>query len=169
MIFKIYKGSHRPPLLQWLSQLGLFFNSVMARRVYFYQDNKYDLPGIEDDEDVNKLFGFGFLPGHQKNSARAGWWYNTDINKIVLMAYCYVAGKRIIKKIAELMFYKEYNIFIYNQPDRYLFIVKNNKFETIADTFVPHSGRKKIGYKLGLFFGGNNPAPNDMTIKLKKI
>ena len=69
MNYRIHKGKHRA----WPPVFGLFWKKEMSRDVYFDLSAKYDLPGDADDEDVNKLFGFGFFPSHHIESARFGW------------------------------------------------------------------------------------------------
>jgi hypothetical protein len=51
----------------------------------------------------------------------------------------------------------------------YTFWVKDAENELLALETIFHDGVKRnFGFKLGLFFGGNNKAPNKMSIKIAK-
>jgi hypothetical protein len=50
---------------------------------------------------VNKLFGFCFGFGVHKNSARFGWTYNKETNKIDIWCYFYNDGKLTKKSVFE--------------------------------------------------------------------
>lgn len=143
----------------------------MERIISFDITAKYDLPGTEDDEDVNKLFGFGFFPSHHQESARFGWTYNNETGKIVLWAYCYVNGERKICWICEVPTYLRLHCSIDIIGDVYSFTVSDalNRYYAYGgiDVFFEH--KKKFGYKLGCFFGGNNPAPHTIKIQISKI
>lgn len=168
MIYTIHKGNHR----SWPFIFGLQLNQWMERDIVFDETTAYDLPGTEDDDDVNKLFGFGYLNGgHHQDSARFGWNYNNSTGRIRLFAYCYVNGMRIIQEICEVLPHKKFRLLIsIFQDSRYVFTVHdgyNNRFQ-VGTSEVGFTHNKKWKYKLGCFFGGNNPAPHDITIKISK-
>jgi len=170
MIFTIHHKKHRPNFFQFLLQLGLKIGDETERKVCFYSSCKYDLNGIEDDEDVNKLFGFGFFPSHHKNSARFGWFYDNDMERIVLMAYCYVNGKRVKEQICYLRTNRIYYLKIITGVNSYSFWVKDEQKDLLAIETIFHDSKKRwFGYKLGLFFGGNNKAPHKMQIKIENV
>lgn len=166
MIFTIRKGAHRA----WPWVLALFFGKRLVRHVVFDISAKYDLPGTEDDEDVNKLFGFGFFPSHHLESARFGWTYNNQENKVELHAYCYVNGVRVMKWLCTIPTYKKVKCSIDIIGDVYSFTVSDARTQSLVyggrDIAFDHD--KKIGYRLGCFFGGNNPAPHTIKIKITK-
>ena len=170
MIFTIHHKKHRPSFFQALLQFGLKIGDESQRKVCFYSSCKYDLNGIEDDADVNKLFGFGFYPGHQKHSARFGWFYDNDAERIVLMAYCYVNGKRVSEYICEVQTNRIYYLKIITGANSYSFWVKDEQMDLLAVETIFHDGKRRwFGYNLGLFFGGNNKAPHKMKIKIEYV
>jgi len=166
---RIKKGRHRPGFWTVLRTLGITWEDRMHREVIFSHASKYDHPGIEDDQDVNKLFGFGFWPGHHTHSARVGWWYDASIGKFILMAYVYIAGQRITEKLCECLFNHRYQVTIFNNRGLYQFYVKNEFDEKAGYWDIRHGHGKRFAYLPGHYFGGNNVAPNEIEYECKKI
>jgi hypothetical protein len=168
MIYTIHKGKHR----SWPFIFGLHVKPWMERDVVFDDTAAYDLPGNEDDSDVNKLFGFGYLNGgHHKDSARFGWNYNNESGRINLFVYCYVNGNRIIQHICSVLPYHKVRLRIAETlSGEYWFAVHDGveNWNEMGFVRIPYTHNKKIRYKLGCFFGGNNPAPQDIKIKISK-
>ena len=158
MIYELKKGEHRARLV-----FGLWWaNNIIKRDVYFYHDCKYLIEG-EDQFDTCKLFGIGFFPSHKNHSARFGWRYNNDTGKILLSAYCYVRGERIIIELGEVNLGEWVRLSIKNEFGKYIF---DGPFES---RYVVHLHDKILGYPLGVYFGGNKPAPHQMHIEINKI
>ena len=131
---------------------------------------KYDIGA--DQTDINKLFGIGFFPSHHKNSARFGWAYNPDKRKIELYGYWYDNGVRKSEYLCDINFYTSYilTIDITRRCPRIRFTVvqKDANYEK-ASKIVQVSKLPRLGYYLGLYFGGNQPAPHDINITIKKV
>lgn len=139
------------------------------KNVYFDSSCKYEIEG-EDMMDTNKLFGVGYFFNHHVDSARLGWRYDPYTQKIVLSAYCYVNGKRVISELCKLRFFTWYAMEITVLNDCYIFDVKDtyNPWTTSLATFtVMKTHRKKFQFRLGIFFGGNKKAPHTMKIEMK--
>lgn len=171
MIFNINKGRHWPRILGRLLSYGLFFGKSMNRTIGFYPNCKYDMPGTYDDEDVNKLFGVSFTVDDHIDSARVGWYYNSELMKFILVAYCYVNKRRIVEFLGEFNLFDMPNVQIDFERSYYRFTVKEvlKSNDAISTIRVSKWHRKTVGYKLGVYFGGNNVAPHDMKIKLHKL
>lgn len=169
MKFTIHKNRHRA----WPWQLGLWHKKYAIRkRITFGYGCNYFLPG-EDGADTNKLFGIGFLWNHHFNSARFGWLHVGD-NKIQINAYIYDKGKRTIEKLCDVPvgFVFEYHLIINPNfiPGYYTFRVKNpNTGMILAERDFPFKHQQQWGFPLGLFFGGNKPAPQKMIIEMKNL
>lgn len=166
MIYRIKKGRHRA----WPLAFGIYYKMrSMQRNVLFDNSCRYDLP-IADADDVNKLFGIGYLPGHHTDSARWGWNYNQATRKVRLFAYCYVDGERVIKFVAEVAPYRLINLSIDVIGDVYSFTVYDayNGYHVLGGLDVKFGHRQRFGYRLGCFFGGNNAAPQEINIEIKK-
>ena len=166
MKYTIKKGNHRA----WPLRFGLWFGKTIIRRsVTFYPSCKYDLK-TDDQHDTHKLFGIGYFPHHQKNSARFGWRYNNLTNKIIISAYCYVDGERVIKDIVGLNINERYIFTLEVNPHFYEFGVKPiDIMHSVIVEFVDKKINHWISYPLSVFFGGNRTAPNDMMIEINKI
>lgn len=159
MIYKIQRYEHHSSPVR----LGFWWGRDRFRwAVTFSESCRYDLK-TADQLDVNKLCGIGYLPGHHKESARFGWRYNKEMDKIELFAYCYVNGERITRflewiRIGEKRIISldvNYASYVFNSGERML--------------SISFSHRKKFQYFLRPYFGGNIPALNDLTIELKPI
>ena len=129
----------------------------------------YDI-GKVDEQDWNKVIGLGFVgsknqdittgvPPHQIDGARVGWRWNPQRGRIDLGAYVYVDGKRTDFKVAETALNTPTKLTIKIDYDRKMYQILGGK--PIAFT---HS--KTFGYKTGLYFGGNQPAPHRIRVKI---
>lgn len=160
MTYTIKKGKHRAKPLMF----GLFLKKKLSYRVSFDTSAKYFIG--QDQDDTNKLFGIGFFPHHHKESARFGWRYNENLNRIEILAYCYVNGNRIIDLITTVPFHVSHKMELLISKRNFVFTVYK---ELPMVLVIEHNRHKKIGYRLGCFFGGNQPAPQTITIEMKKV
>lgn len=167
MIFTIKKGKHR----SWPFIFGILFNDWIERDVVFDETAAYFLPN-EDENDVNKLFGFGYINGgHHQDSARFGWNYNQSNGRIRLFAYCYTNGLRVIHELCEVLPHRKVRLIIQECLGNYYSFSAHdgyNNWHEMGSVIIPFTHNKKWKYKLGCFFGGNNPAPHSITIKISK-
>jgi|GEM_PF-1250252 len=130
----------------------------------------YDI-GTVDEQDWNKVIGLGFVgsstdditsgvPPHQIDGARIGWRWNPQRQRIDLGAYVYINGQLTSFKIAETPINQPTQLTIKVDYDRKLYQIMGGK--PIAFT---HG--KTFAYKTGLYFGGNQPAPHQIRVKIK--
>lgn len=173
MTFVIHKGTHRARPLYWLRWWALLINpKKISRKVMFFFDSKYELPD-GDQEDHNKLFGVAF-GGVHRNSARYGWRYSLDKKKFILSAYVYAGGNRIMEDLCECVANHWYQcdllIVDTSMGKYYQFLVYSESGHTLnPDSYVIRKrGQSLFGFLLGSYFGGNRPAPNRISIDLKK-
>ena len=169
MTFTFHKGKHRAAPLYWLHWWPLLINAVaIGRRVTFSFSARYDLDN-DDQADHNKLFGIAY-GGVHRNSARFGWRYDPGVRKFILSAYCYLNGERQMEDICEVVANRQYDCVLIISRSAYTFQVKQvdngNVFRTIG---ISKGHKRKNGWLLGPYFGGNRPAPNTMTIQMKRI
>lgn len=166
MIYRIHKGKHRA----WPPRLGLWYNKyAIRRRVRFDFDCRYKIES-DDQYDINKLFGIGYFPNHHKESARFGWRFDYDENKFIISAYCYINGERVMKDICACVANKDYDMVIEVMPYHYEFYVRQSENNLKVGGHMQYRTHKKeFSYPLGLYFGGNQTAPHEMTIKMKRI
>lgn len=175
MKLTIHKGKQRPRWW-WLMQRLWFNKRELVRYVKFDFSAKYELPG-EDGSDVNKLFGIGYL-WNGKESARYGWRWDNETEKVVLFAFYHKAGMKDSQNVmGEMDFVKLYSLerntwyrlSIYITEYKYIFrISSRNDVICFNEKMVDKSHKKNWGYYLGFFFGGNQKAPHDISIEMKK-
>ena len=137
-------------------------NKRIVFDVVFDESCKYSI-GIADQSDINKLTGFSW--GHiHKNSYRIGWSYDPFTTMITLYDYIYANGVRSYNPIAYVSIGEKTRIemeILYGYPRT---IINEGR------AYVRPQNRPIMKYKPVLcfpYFGGNTPAPHDITIKIK--
>lgn len=171
--------------------LPKFVNSQnpLIANVIFTESCKYDI-GNEDQNDINKLFGFGFFtfkiltrkkvnifgkkynvpwfrPMHHYNSIRFGWRYDLNLNKIEILYYYYQNGERKYGHILFIDIDSQHSYEILNNNDKnYILKVKNNNSNNNYSFVNINIKPKKYGYLLKPYFGGNQKAPHDIKIEI---
>jgi hypothetical protein len=140
--------------------------------VIFDASCAYHLPG-EDQKDFNKGGGISFdLLSNTRNAVMWAWRYNPQVDQIELCGYWHNAGIRYIGEGPELWqmrvnFGERVKVRIYRQGQswRVKFTrldVDKEPMESVEAGQVIYTG--KYGYRIGLWFGGNLPAPTDMEV-----
>lgn len=172
---KIKKGNHYPSIFSMV-RLPIFYcfksKYRMERFFKFTDESVFEFAG-DDKYDYSKLFGFS-LGHHQKNSSfRFGFRFIDD--KLYLAAYYYINGLRHIFDDTSVNFKlnqtyklsitytKEYNSIMFNILD-----VSSGELllnHRVSDEKI---NSKKWGYKLGIYIGGNKPAPKDIVLLRKR-
>lgn len=122
----------------------------------------YTTSNPSNQADINKLFGYSDCTSHHhKNSARFGWnWYQGALR---IHAYCYVDSVRTYREIGTVKVNEEFECKLTLQANAYIFSLN-------GDTVKMERGctdAKAIGYLLYPYFGGDEPSPQDMSIKIK--
>lgn len=129
----------------------------------------YDV-GVIDNQDWNKVIGLGFMgskdqdvtvgtPPHQVDGARVGWRWNPQRGRIDLGAYVYVEGKLTSFKVAETAINTPTKLTIKIDYERKL-------YQVLGGQPIPFTHNKSFAYKTGLYFGGNQPAPQRIRVKI---
>lgn len=165
MTFLISAGLHRAlPLC-----FGFWWRRNSFTWVVKFTDScRYDL-GSDDQFDINKLVGIGYLPGHHKDSARFGWRYDTAKGQIEILTYCYVKGTRKIQPLCFCEIGKGYVLRLkILMNSYYLEVLERGEMPVIGYAWIDHNHNKQFKYRLGTYFGGNQVAPHKMTIELKR-
>lgn len=175
----IKKGRHYP----WLIPIGLPFwvkkkeNSYRTAKFRFTNSCMFDLHD-EDQWDVNKLFGFS-IGHHQHNSSfRFGWRPILSENKIEIVAYEYHDGfRQKTMPICRINLNKWYKFRVAYMPDvkRTHYIVMDNFTNKLIKDREIYEFRNNVnlvhncglGYTLGVYFGGNEKASQDIIIYKK--
>jgi len=143
---------------------GLFTSSSMRFQAIFDSSCIYKNRFAENQNDINKLMGFSDCSSqHQSNSARFGW--NWRENALRIYAYIYVDGQRQEKELGTAQIGKITSFGIKTEGNSYVFTFNGN------DVSMPRhcSGGTGISYKLLPYFGGDEPAPQDIKIKIRNL
>lgn len=168
MKITIKKGRHYP----WLIPLGLPIyvrkktSTIRIFNFMFSSSCLFDLHN-EDEHDVNKLFGFSIGHHHKCNSFRFGWRPILKNKSIEIVAYEYHNGirqKTIPIREVNINEWHEYMISYNPIKNRIYYFIDKKTF------YIPLDLKKKhgFGYTLGIYFGGNEKAPQDIVINKKK-
>lgn len=143
---------------------SLTTSNIASFTVRFNLTAKYTL-NFGDQGDINKLFGLSdSWCLHHRHSARIGWRWNLLTNKVEILGYCYVNGKRVTQSITEVDIDKPIQMNIVITKYKYVFSVH----DTIR--YIPRrlqSGINGLKYKLFPYFGGNQAAPHTITIEME--
>lgn len=159
----IKTGKHRG----WPPSFGFYINKkIMTKEVIFHENCKYDLRDL-DQYDINKLFGIGYFWSHHKDSARFGWSFDIESKKMMLHAYCYVDGERVVKDLIRVPLEEKIRCSIRVEKGNYVFTV-STKEVNFTDK-IPFNHSKTFAYPLGLYFGGNKKAPHKMDITINNV
>jgi hypothetical protein len=185
MRIKIKKGNHYPfpyylGMPKWVNENKI---TTMAMEFMFMDSCIYDLKD-EDQGDVNKLFGFS-IGYHHKTSFRFGWRADLKTNTIEIVAYeyhdkvrqatmhiCNIATRKSAYFL--LCYYPDgkTEYAVYQDNTEYMKFeenIKPNVIDTTLTNIVNIKKKSGLGYTLGLYFGGNETAPQDIIIYRKKI
>ena len=156
-VFIIKKNRHYSNLLK--IKLHILKNKIKYKQ--------YDLKS-NDQYDINKLFGisYGF---HHRNSARFGWRWDLDKDKIEILAYVYKNGKRINEweqdiHIAYIDFFEFYEMEIQKNKNEYIFTLKKDSDKKVYKKLIKSRAKCFFSYELFPYFGGNKKAPHDISI-----
>jgi len=166
---KIKKGRHYPYLIPIGCPFWVRKDDTNYRNAQFmFTDScMYDL-GDEDQWDVNKLFGFSIGHHQNRSSFRFGWRPILSENLIEIVAYEYHDGFRMktmpICRV-ELNEWHKFTISYNNKSNKSFYFVNRITFTNTVN-LAKKSG---LGYTLGVYFGGNEKAPQDITIYKKRI
>ncbi len=114
--------------------------------------------------DINKLYGFSDnKANHHQFSARIGWRWSD--NALRLFAYVYNNGTLVSEEITAVAIGAEIVCSIRITASEYIFNV-NGKTHTLPRK---SSTTTAMGYQLYPYFGGDEAAPHDITIRIKNL
>jgi hypothetical protein len=141
--------------------IGSVHEDILDFDAIFDESAIYNIGTDYVQSDINKLLGFTDCGGGvHDNSARFGWrWFN---GRLEIIAYCYRNGVRDDEYLTTVAFNEENNYKLYIQDDNYVFEVKGN---VVSMPRKCNSSGKK--YLLYPYFGGEQPAPHDIKIKIR--
>lgn len=128
-----------------------------------YEDN--------NSGDINKLYGISYGFDNHYRSVRIGWLYNSNLKVIELYTYAYVKGNRVIRHLMNVQLYESIYITLWkvkNEMVVRISVSDTEKTERKID-FVSGIDHESIRFRQYPYYGGNNPAPNDIKIMIKEM
>lgn len=158
--FKLYTIQ---PGQNYCDQNEIRFVSIPGMKfdVIFDSTAIYQTLAPENQYDINKLYGFSEGLNHQQNSARIGWrWSDSALR---LFGYTYVNGRRIEQEIKKVDIGATIACTIRIDSNYYWFKVDKDsvRMERGLDTDTAD------GYQLFPYFGGDEPAPQLINIRIR--
>lgn len=132
--------------------------------VLFDESAEYTLDVTSDQADINKLIGFSDChQDHQSESARLGWrWFDDELQ---ILAYTYREGQLSFELMGAVNMNQEIDLQIRIVGDTYQYSGTGLTSVTMDRTPNCETGDN---YWLWPYFGGDQPAPHEVTIKLKR-
>jgi cytochrome c biogenesis protein ResB len=143
--------------------IKLLTTSGMTFLVRFDSSAIYQTNDPQNQYDINKLWGFSEGYNHQYNSARFGWRWSD--NALRLFGYVYNAGTRISREISAIPIDSTIHCSVMIRDSLYDFTV-NDSIISLPRTAT---GVNASGYQLYPYFGGDETAPQNISIKIKEL
>lgn len=151
----IKKGTHK----SWQCPELIVNKDVISYMVRFDDSCRYNIG--PDQGDINKLFGVGYFPHHHRNSVRVGWNYLPQTDKIRLYAYWYNKG------VKGWHYMHSVNIGDYVYPS--IHINRGTHTIDVQGKRLMIECKGSLGYLLGPYFGGNQTAPHDINLEIRRL
>lgn len=141
-----------------------FTGSTLRFQAIFDSSCVYRTTVPENQNDINKLYGFSDCSSqHHQNSARFGW--NWREGALRIYGYIYVNGVRQERELGTAPLNELTSFRIDLRENTYVFT-----YQGMETTMPRHcSGGTGIAYKLLPYFGGDEPAPQEIRIKIRNL
>lgn len=158
-IFTISAGQHNS-----ISRQEPFTGRGINVTAVFDESAAYTLEQTSDQADINKLIGFSDCgQHHQSESARLGWrWLNDELQ---ILAYSYLEGDLSFELMGSIPLNTEIDMMIIANSGNYVF--SGTGLETVTLTRTNNCSTEE-NYWLWPYFGGNQVAPQQIKIRLKR-
>lgn len=138
--------------------------SHLSFKVKFDSSAIYTTSKAENQNDINKLFGFSDNNAtHHEYSARFGWRWSD--NALRIFAYNYNNGVRSFKELGTVKIGNENSCSITVSGNKYIFNLNG------AETVMPRASTTELaeGYQLYPYFGGDESAPHAISIWIEEL
>lgn len=136
----------------------------LAFKVKFDSSAIYTSGKAENQNDINKLFGFSDNNAtHHEYSARFGWRWSD--NALRLFAYDYNNSVMSFKELGTVSIGKENDCSITVSGSKYIFTLNGAETEMPRASTTPEAE----GYQLYPYFGGDETAPHDISIWIEEL
>jgi len=157
--YLLAKGDH----YNHLRRFSLFDGNTLHFEFIFDSTAIYTSTKPENQADWNKLMGFSDCNSlHQTNSVRLVWrWYQ---NELQIGEYRYLDGEREYSLISTVPLNEKNSGRIVTQNDQYQITVND-----VEVTRERSCTERNTGYWLFPYFGGDETAPHNISIRVRHI
>lgn len=167
-LYRIKQGDHyaKISLFEKIGAMGWKIRSARLKFI-FHSDCWWAPPRNADDQDLNKLAGIGYGTNHHNNSVRLAWVPDFTRDGVIrLYGYTYDELKSDPKFryefITNVMVRQPCQASIESTGKQYVITVNGVTVRMENTQADPN-----LCFRLFPYFGGNNTAPQDMTIELE--
>ncbi|MEO6305625.1 MAG: hypothetical protein ABIP51_20855 [Bacteroidia bacterium] len=169
--FVIKKDHHYDNSIFFIKYFLFFKNRIFKFDISFDSTWDYILSNNYDQQDINKLIGFGFPPGVHTNSIRFGGRYNPLSKKVEILSYYYVNKVRGFELLYSdcLLDGTVYTLILEVNKKSYILSIEQNG-KLIGTSFEIKKGHNQFfGYILKPYFGGNQAAPQLINTRISRV
>ncbi|KYG80222.1 hypothetical protein [Roseivirga echinicomitans] len=162
------KGQHMSKRLGGFpnDKSGTLKSDVLDFTARFDESVRYDL-GNRNQDDINKLFGFSDCNSlHHENSVRFGWRYSLVKDMVEIFSYAYTNGVVGYHHMGDIAIRETAHYQIQIVGDKFYLLLNGEMKQEVERGTNCEVG---LYYKLYPYFGGDEPAPHDISIYIKEI
>ncbi len=164
--YTIKEGKHSSKLLGFLPHFGFTFKNLISFSAKFDSNCLYDLLD-SDNWDANKLYGVSTSYNHMIQSARIGWRCVNN-ETIEVLTFVHDEHKFQTPEVLGTVSPDEWFTCKILVKDK-SFVFSFTKDKTTNIILVPKKSKGwSFKYKLYPYFGGNETAPHNMSLYIKK-
>jgi len=157
-IYKIKEGNHRS-----IFKIKYTRETSFNIQVKFNKSSIYTSQFPENQLDVNKLWGVSDCgTNHSKNSIRFGWRWDLNQNQIEILMYRRLSSEFSFKSLGYINI-GDINYMSLNITSSHYYMNLNG----IEDSMSRNCSNPCRRYFLYPYFGGDEKAPHNITIKIK--
>ena len=143
------------------SNFQLFTNDTLAFQLTFDESAIYQTIDPQHQLSWSKILGFSDCgTHHHTNSARLVWRWNENTG-IELAGYVYIDGVRTWNIVDTIQVNDTISASIYRTPNSY--VITTNETKSVQFNRLCNAG---ISYWLFPYFGGQEPAPQDILVHI---
>ena len=164
--YKIKRGRHS----SLHNSLRLLNSEQLTYDVIFDETAVYETNDPNNQADINKLFGFADCNSlHHENSARFGWRWDNVSEQLEILAYVYAEGVLTFQSIGFVELNRAYRYHLLLYDDHYSFEVEGVSTTRLEMNRGATVCNKGLYYRLWPYFGGDEKAPHDISIFMRRI
>ena len=176
-VFTINKGEHRSGtyLQNKVNDNAITFQVILDESAIYDFSTPFN-PTPQDQHDINKIYGFSdFGQLHQESSIRLGWSYFSydkgpyKAGELWFRWLRHAWGQHRGGPLMKIETNEVYTVTIRRWLTQYEFIINDSIFLVERDLEQNRMVDWMDSYYLYPYFGGQQKAPHDITIKIKDL